>query len=376
MRVIVHHSEITLKGQNRRFFEKKLAENIKDALPEATVRRTSNRLIIETGANDAESRLKKVFGISNFVFAEECGTDFKEITKTAVKMLDGKLKGTFKVEATRSDKSYPMNSMEIEKKLGEAIVDAYNAKVAMKKPDITVHVELLADKAYVYAEKLPGLNGLPVGSGGRVVSLLSGGIDSPVSSWLMMKRGFRVIFVHFHALRSNEEAENSKIKDLVNALMPYALRAKVYYVPYDLFQLSVKVPEDYELVIFRRFMNRVAERIAQQEKAKALVTGESLAQVASQTIDSIAVTEEAVSMPIIRPLATFNKEEIITLAKKLGTYEISIKDYKDCCSIVARHPKTKPKLAKAKLFEKNIDMDKLVAETIAQSKCVMYRFGG
>ena len=160
MKIIVHHSEITLKGQNRRYFEKKLAENIKDALTGAKVVRASNRLIVETNEDEktAESRLKKVFGISNFVFAEECGTDFREITKVTVKMLDGKLNGkTFKVEAARSDKSYPMNSMDIEKKLGAAIVDAYGAKVSMKKPDITVRAELLADKAYVYAEKLPGL---------------------------------------------------------------------------------------------------------------------------------------------------------------------------------------------------------------------------
>ncbi len=376
--IIVHYGEISLKGQNRRYFEKKLARNIKEALPAgADVRRLRSRMIVSAGGHDAEgivSALSKIPGISNFCFASRCG-DFESLKSKAIGLLDGNIEGkTFKVVAAGD--GFPMGSSEIEKELGAAIVEKYGIRARMKSPDVTVYVETFDSEAYVYTEKIPGPGGLPVGSSGRVISLLSGGIDSPVSSWLVMKRGCRPFFAHFHALRSNEEAESSKISGLIKALLPYCLRTKVYYIPYSFFQIATShIPPEYEVIVFRRFMNRVAEEIAKRERAKGIVTGESIAQVASQTLDNMIASEDATHLPVIRPLAAMDKEEIILIAKKLGTYDISIRDYKDCCSIVSRHPKTRPKLEKVKELESTIDVGRLIEDTLAASKVVSYKYG-
>lgn len=376
--VIVHYSEIALKGQNRKYFEKKLARNIKDILPVGTeIRRVFGRFVIHLPAgykkDDITSALTKICGISNFSFAVECGKTFDELRNKALEILDGST-GTFKVIA--SGHGFPLSSSEIERQLGAAIVDKYKLKAKMKLPDITVFVETFDGAAYLYLQKFQGSGGLPVGSSGRVVALLSGGIDSPVAAIQVMKRGCRPLLMHFHALRSNEEAAASKIGDIIKILLPYCLRTKVYYVPYSIFQLATAhIPPEYELIIFRRFMNRIAEAIARREKAKGIVTGESIAQVASQTLDNIIATEEVTQLPVIQPLITFDKEEIIKLAKQIGTYELSIQDYKDCCSIISRHPKTKPKLDKIKQLESSISMEKTLHDTLNASKIVAYKYG-
>lgn len=374
--IIVHYAEIALKGQNRNYFEKKLARNIKEVLPIGTeLKRIFGRFIIRMpeGYNkDAASALAKVYGINNFAFAAECGKSFEELRDKALNILNGSA-GTFKVIA--SGHGFPLSSSAIERQLGAAIVDKHKLKAKMKLPDITVFVETFNGAAYLYLQKFHGPAGLPVGSSGRVVTLLSGGIDSPVAALLAAKRGCRPLFVHFHALRSNEEAKNSKIAAIIKQLLPYVLRTKVYYVPYTLFQLATThIPSEYELIIFRRFMNRIADAIAQREKAKAIVTGESIAQVASQTLDNIMATE-VTALPIIRPLITFDKEEIIAAAKGLGTYELSIQDYKDCCSIISRHPKTKPKLEKIKQLESSVNMEKIIQDTLDAGKIVAYKYG-
>jgi len=376
--IIVHYSEIALKGQNRNYFEKKLARNIKEVMPIGTeLIRMFGRFIIRLPEGCSKevvvSSLAKVYGISNFSFAVGCGRTFEELKRKATEVLSG-VNGTFKVIA--SGHGFPLSSSEIEKRLGAAIVDSYKLKASMKSPDIRVYVEICDSAAYLYFEKIPGLGGLAVGSSGRVVALLSGGIDSPVAALLAAKRGCRPLFVHFHALRSNEDAEASKIGDIIKKLLPYVLRTKVYYVPYSFFQLATThIPGEFELIVFRRFMNRMAEVVAQREQAKGIVTGESIAQVASQTLDNIMATEEVTQLPVIRPLITCDKEEIITTAKKLGTYELSIQDYKDCCSIISRHPKTRPKLDKIKKLESTFDMDKIIHDTINASKIVAYKYG-
>ncbi len=377
--IIVHYGEIALKGQNRRYFEKKLARNLRDALPAgADVSRVHSRILIsleDYNKEDVISALAKTAGVSNFCFATECGSDFASLKSKTIELLDGKVEGkTFKVAAAGD--GFPLSSSEIEKELGAAVVERYKIRASMKTPDVTVHVETFDSAAYMYTEKFAGLGGLPVGSSGRVISLLSGGIDSPVSSWLVMKRGCRPLFAHFHALRNNEEAENSKIADLVKAVLPYCLRTRVYYIPYSIFQIAASgIPPEYEVIVFRRFMNRVAGEIAKRERAKGIVTGESIAQVASQTLDNMIASEDAAELPVIWPLAAMDKEEIISLAKKLGTYDISIRDYKDCCSIISRHPKTRPKLEKIKELESAIDMTKLVHDTLDAAKVVAYKYG-
>lgn len=378
--VLVHYSEIALKGQNRNYFEKKLARNIKEVLPPgAAIKRLFGKFLIKLSENydkaSMVSALTRVYGISNFAFAAGCGSTFDELKSKAINALNEiEIHGTFKVIA--SGRGFPLGPSEIERQLGAVIVEKCGLNARMVSPDTTVHVEICDSVAYLYLEKFPGLGGLPVGSSGRVVALLSGGIDSPVAAVLTAKRGCRPLFVHFHALRSNEEAEKSKIDEIVRKLLPYVLRTKIYFIPYSLFQLTTThIPAEYELIIFRRFMNRVAAAIATAEKAKAIVTGESIAQVASQTLDNLIATEEVTQLPVIRPLVTFDKEEIIAAAKKLGTYELSIMDYKDCCSIISRHPKTRPKLEKIKDLEATVDMSKLTADTLNAAKVVAYKYG-
>jgi len=375
--IIVHYAEIALKGQNRNYFEKKLAKNIKDVMPVGTkIKRHFGRFVVSgTPDKDYAGALARIPGISNFAFAVKCGNDFDSLKAKTIELLDGKLQDKrFKVVA--SGNGFPLSSSDIERQLGAAIVEKYKIRASMTMPDVTVHVEAFDSTAYIYLEKFQGMDGLPVGSSGRAVVLLSGGIDSPVAAVLAAKRGCRPIFIHFHALRSNEDAENSKIAKIVEMLLPYVLRTKVYYVPYSLFQLGTShIPPEYELVVFRRFMNRAAEEIAMKEKAKAIVTGESIGQVASQTLDNLISSEDATKLPVIRPLITFDKNEIINLAKKLGTYDLSILDYKDCCSIITKHPKTRPKLEKIKAFEETFDVNKLVQDTINASKVVAYKYG-
>lgn len=376
--IIVHYSEIALKGQNRRYFEKKLVKNIKDALLEgAKIERLLGRIVIRFAEALDKDRivtaLGRTSGITNFAFAVECGKTFDGLRNKAIEALNG-VQGTFKVVA--SGHGFPLSRTEIERQLGAAIVEKYGLKAKMVSPDTTVHVEICDSVAYLYLEKFPGLGGLPVGSSGRVCVLLSGGIDSPAAAVLVAKRGCRPLFVHFHAFRSNEGADGSKIGEIIKTLLPYCLRTKVYYVPYSIFQLATThIPAEYELIIFRRFMNRIADAIAQRERAKAIVTGESIAQVASQTLDNIMATEEVTQLPIIRPLITFDKEEIIAMAKRLGTYDLSIQDYKDCCSIISRHPKTRPKLGKIQELESTVDMNRLIQKTIDASKIVAYKYG-
>ncbi len=358
MKYIVKYSEIALKGKNRSFFEKKLAENIRKQTGMST-KRIDGRIIAE-----GEGDLSRVFGIASFSPVIEMERDIDEIGKKALQEMKNMRGKTMKVYCTRADKKFPKKSMEISRQIGGILFNAgYGAD--MKNPDIKVFVEFVKGRAYLYFEKKRGLGGLPVGSSGKIVSLLSGGIDSPVSTWYAMKRGCTPICLHVHAFKSNEQAKKSKIKDILGVLSSYTPEIKCYFIPYYIFQSNVLgVPEKYELAIFRRYLFRLAEKIASVEGAKAIFTGESLGQVASQTLENIYVSSDAVKTPILRPLIGFDKEEIICTAKYIGTYNISIKQYRDCCSIIARHPSTKPKISRVLEVEKNIDMEGIVDKSL------------
>ena len=368
----VNYSEIALKGQNRPYFEKSLRQNVRRMLKgeECVVEGVCDRILVRLlpGADEKSigGKLKCVFGISHFYPAFSCGKSIEEIGAKAREIFAGIGKDrTFKVKSSRADKTFPVDSQELNRRLGEIFYnDGY--RVDVKKPDVTLHVDILKDFALVYTEKTPCHGGMPVGTSGRVIVLFSGGIDSPVAASYAMKRGCRPVYVHFHAMRSNADAAKSKIAKLVKSLCRYSGRAKLYLVPYDTFQ--VNCTSDYELVLFRRFINRVAEKIADVEGAKALVTGESIAQVASQTLDNMAAIEEPVKIPVIRPLAGMNKDEIIAKAEEIGTFELSIEDYKDCCSIVSRHPRTKANMEKIKTDEEKMGIEKMVQETLAQAE--------
>ncbi|MGB9718294.1 MAG: tRNA uracil 4-sulfurtransferase ThiI [Thermoproteota archaeon] len=376
---VIHYSEIGLKGRNRPFFEKMLVENVSRLLSgvaDVKVKRLQGRLVFPLNEADlqrVEESLMKVFGISWFAFATVAEPNVDSIGRIVVDEASRVVKPgePVKVEVKRADKRFPATSLELSRTLGRMLVEKLGVSISLKNPSRKIFVEVLSREAYVFTAKLRGLGGLPVGSSGRVLSLLSGGIDSPVASYLMMKRGCRVSYLHFHPFHDNAEAENSKIMEIVGKLLPYSGETTITLVPSYEFQIAtVNIPAKYDLVLFRRFMFRVAERIAEAEGARALVTGESLAQVASQTLENMVVISSGLRMPVFRPLIAFDKEEIVNIAKKIGTYELSIKPYKDCCSIIAKHPETKAKLEIVEKLEKQIDIDSVVSRSIELSSRV------
>ncbi|MBO3839498.1 MAG: tRNA uracil 4-sulfurtransferase ThiI [Thermoproteota archaeon] len=377
---VIHYSEIGLKGHNRPFFEKKLVENVRRVLKgvsDAGVKRLQGRLVFPLGDSDPQKiigSIKSVFGVSWFAFASVSEPKVDSIKRVVIEEAS-KIAGegdTFKVEVKRADKSFPITSLELSKILGETLVENLGIKISLKNPSKRVYVEILKNEAYVFTERIKGPGGLPVGSSGRVLSLLSGGIDSPVASYLMMKRGCEVNYVHFHPFHDNSEAENSKIMEIIRKLLPYSGRTTVTFIPSYEFQIAtVNIPAKYDLVLFRRFMFKVAEKVAETEGAKALVTGESLAQVASQTLDNMVAVSIGLKMPVFRPLIGYDKEEIIALANKIGTYELSIKPYKDCCSIIARHPETRAKPEVVKELEDKMNMDSIVEKSLKLSSRIV-----
>ncbi len=369
MLILVHYGEFILKGKNRRMFENKLVSNIKRASG-GKVERPEGRLVVKNGDLDS---LKNVFGISWLAPAYRTEKNLESIEKLVMEKTEEKLKDyptlkpTFGIFVQRSDKRFPHTSPEIGERIGAEVVKKYNLKAKLKEPEFPIYIEVARD-AFVYFEKIKGLGGLPVGVNDRVLCLLSGGIDSPVASYLMMKRGCNVDFVHFHAFPENRIALRGKIKQLISTLNKYQLESRIFLVPYYPFQLSLLKGIDfnygYEMILFRRFMVKIAEKIAKDEGYKALVTGDSLGQVASQTLENIRVLKEATSLPILQPLISFDKEEIIHLARRIGTYDTSIMPYKDCCSIIAPHPKTKAKPERVIKIEERINMERIIRKTL------------
>ncbi|MEM2087444.1 MAG: tRNA uracil 4-sulfurtransferase ThiI [Thermoproteota archaeon] len=377
---VIHYSEIGLKGRNRPFFEKKLAENVKHALngvTDAKVERLQGRLVFPIEEADPQKiaeRLTRVFGVSWFAFASVVEPSADSIGRIVMEEASKSVKQgeTIKVEVKRADKKFPVTSLELSRILGKMLVENLGVKVSLNNPLKKIYVEVLSREAYVFTDRIRGLGGIPVGSSGKVLSLLSGGIDSPAASYLMMKRGCRVHYLHFHPFQDNAEAENSKIIEIVRRLLQYSGKTTVVFIPAYEFQIAaVNIPARYDLVLFRRFMFKVAEKVAEAEGAKAIVTGESLAQVASQTLENMVAISSSLRTPVFRPLIAYDKEEIISLAKKIGTYELSIKPYKDCCSIIARHPETRARVEKVEELEKIIDMESVVNRSLELSSKVV-----
>jgi len=369
---LIHYGELSLKGRNRSLFEKKLKENIEKAAG-GKVRRFRGRFVLEGGTSEPLSR---VFGIAWFAKAQRTDKDIAYITDKVLSLLKTQIedKKSFGVFVRRSDKGFPLNSMQVGDKLGKEISDCYGLKVNLSDPDLSVHIEI-AEEAYVYFERTEGRKGLPLGISGKVLSLISGGIDSPVSSYLMMKRGCEVEFVHFHVFSENKAVSGTKMDSLFRIFGEYQPGSRIHLVPYYVFETALLGASDtkgYELVLFRRFMVRVAERIARITGSQALVTGDSLGQVASQTIENITHLKNSASIPIFQPLLAYDKQEIIDTAKEIGTYEASIKPYKDCCSIVTKNPRTKAKESRIKRLEGQISIDSVVDETLRLVSVVEY----
>ena len=381
--LLVHYSEIALKGGNRSFFERALARNLKRAIGTEDVlniERPPGRIVVKLkeplDKERIEQEVRKVFGVSWFAFAEDVECNYQAIESAVLDGFGVALKDaeSFVIRAVRAHKAFPLDSMQLNTKLGEAVVMAFGTRVNLDHPALTIGVEVLKERALIYRQRLAGLGGLPVGSGGRVLCLLSGGIDSPVAAWLAMKRGTSPSYVHFHPFSDSKEAEESKIGDIVKYLVAYSGRTKCTFVPTYPFSVSAAgIPARHDVVLFRRFMLMCAEKVAEKARAKALVTGESLAQVASQTLDNMAVIHRAVDMPILMPLVSYDKGEIVALAKKIGTLDMSLRPYKDCCSIIARHPETRAKLGVIEELERKMEVEKLVDECLAEATCVDYR---
>jgi thiamine biosynthesis protein ThiI len=369
--VVIHYAEIGIKGKNRVMFEDRLVRNMRSALEgleHGPVKRVPGRVLLKLSEKSdyrkIEAVLKRVFGIAHFSPAWSCASGMKDIERKALEVMKGR-KGSFRVTATRSWKGFRTGSQQVNEKVGETVVKRHKLKVKLTGPANSLFIEILEKSSFLYTEKTSGPGGLPVGVSGKVVCLLSGGIDSPVAGWNMMKRGCEVVFVHFY----NEAMGGiRKVGDLLETLRKHQPGAKLYVVPFRKLQNEViaKVPARWRMILYRRFMYRIAEGIARKEGAKALATGESLAQVASQTLDNLGVIQEAADMPVLRPLLGYDKAEIIGLAKRIGTYETSIKPYQDCCSfMIAKHPVTRARPSDMERVEAGLDVAGLVKGALA-----------
>jgi len=379
--ILLKQGEIVLKGLNRREFENKLINNIKRSLEpfgKFNIYALQSTVYVEPKDDcDMEGALeaaKCVFGALTVTRAAACEKDKDAIIETAASYLETELKtaSTFKVESKRADKRFPMGSIELSQYVGGQLHDRFpNLKADMHNPELTVHVEVRDLAAYVHGPAIRGAGGLPIGAGGRMVTLLSGGIDSPVASYMIAKRGVQLIPVHFYSHPYTSVLAKEKVIKLAGLLTKYCGRLRVELVPFTRIQEQIRehCPEGLITVLMRRFMMRIAERIAVDNGCAALVTGDNLGQVASQTAQALAVTEECVNIPIFRPLIALDKRDIIDIARTIDTYETSILPYEDCCTVFTpRRPRTKPKLEEILEAEAKLDIDALVEEAVMSAE--------
>ncbi|WP_078595030.1 tRNA uracil 4-sulfurtransferase ThiI [Evansella clarkii] len=384
--ILIRYAELALKGKNRKEFEKKLQDNLKRALkkfPETKVIRSFGRMFIELNGADEEavsSRLKDIFGIHSFSPALKLELDQERIDEGALWAIKDALpeeRGTFKVSVKRANKTFPKRSQELNYHIGSHILrNTKELTVDVHNPDVEVKVEIRDEACYIMCKTRKGAGGLPVGTAGKVMLMLSGGIDSPVAGYLALKRGVELEAIHFHSPPFTNERARQKVEDLARVLTRFGGRIKLHIVPFTAAQQEIhkKVPDNYEMTIMRRFMLRIAEAAAEKNGALALVNGESLGQVASQTLHSMHTINEVTNLPILRPLVTMDKLEVIEIARNIGTYELSILPYEDCCTIfLPPQTKTRPSIRKAAAYEQAIDVDKYVSEAVEGIETVIIK---
>lgn len=385
--LLIKYGEIGIKGKNRYLFEDRLSDRIREALSgvrgEFSVRKEQGRIYVDCGGDfdldESIEALQYVFGIVGICPVRITEDDsLEKLREDAVTFLAGvydRHDQTFKIETRRAKKSYPVPSMEVNAEIGEAVLTAFSdMRVDVHDPQISLHVEI-RDKVYMYSQIIPGPGGMPVETNGRAELLLSGGIDSPVAGWMIAKRGVQIDAVYFHAPPYTSERAKQKVVDLAGQLGKYAGRIRLHVVNFTDIQLYIyeKCPHDQLTIIMRRYMMKIAEHFAAQDRAMALITGESIGQVASQTIQSLAVTNEVCTMPVFRPLIGFDKLDIVEISEKIGTYETSILPYEDCCTIfVAKHPVTKPILSAIKKSETHLQekIDELMQTAIETTETI------
>lgn len=371
--IIIKYGELSTKKDNINYFLSCLKDNIKNSIgDEATITFDRGRMFIKTNEDNYEkilNKLKYVFGIHEINLGYKIeSNDITDIENALKDLIKNKKFNTFKVETKRSYKNYKMNSMEVSKYLGGVVLKLLkNVKVDVHNPECLINIEIRSDSAYIYFDKINGIGGYPVGSLGKGILMLSGGIDSPVAGYLALKRGVRIEGVYFESPPHTSEAAKNKVKELAKTLTNYSGYIKLHIVNFTDIQEEIykKIPHEYLITIMRRMMYRITEKLAKKNNAKVIINGESIGQVASQTLTSMNVINNVVSIPVIRPVACLDKLEIIDISKKINTYETSILPYEDCCTIfVPEHPVINPTLEKCEEYEKLIDIDKLLNETM------------
>lgn len=386
--VLIKNGELALKGLNRNSFEDKLIKNMKSHLADLgkfEFTKSQSTIMVEAQSEETDldlavERISKVFGIAALSRACVCEKDFDIIRKTAVQYLEQQLEdaATFKVEAKRSDKKFPMKSPEICREAGGYILSKFNhLKVDVHNPDIIVTIEIRDKYAFIHGNSIKGAGGMPTGTSGRAAVLISGGIDSPVAAYMMAKRGIELCAVHFASPPYTSELAEMKVMELLKKVAEYSGVITTYVVPFTKIQEKIRdlCPEEYFTIIMRRIMMEIAEKIAVNQNCSALITGESVGQVASQTIYALACTDCVVEMPVFRPCIGMDKEEIIKVSRKIDTFETSIQPYEDCCTVFTpKHPKTRPHVEDvAKAQNKITDLDELMEEAIQNAKKVIIR---
>ena len=384
--ILVKYGEMALKGLNKRTFEDVLVKNIKRRLKDlgkTNITRAQSTIFIDPyeekyDTDEAVDRLKKVFGIAALCRAAVCEKQFDDIKRVSLEYLEEALSyaSTFKVTAKRADKSFPMKSPEICRELGGALLSRFdNLKVDVNNPEVTVTVEIRESKAYVHGENIKGAGGLPVGTSGHAMLLLSGGIDSPVAGYMLAKRGVHISAVHYVSPPYTSERARLKVEQLCERLTDYCGSIAFFCVPFTEIQEAIKnhCPEEFFTIIMRRLMMEIAQRISEREKCLALITGESVGQVASQTMNAIACTDAVCRIPVFRPLIGMDKTEIVETARKIDTFDISIQPYEDCCTVFTpRHPKVRPLLSDVENAQNGFDFSELVDKAVNDTELKIF----
>lgn len=386
---IVHYHELALKGRNREFFEQRLVRNLRLALKDLRIRRIESlqgriRIILPDHIlpDSVAERLHRTCGVANFLLTESVPLELNDPDLAEMKLAAQRLVAqedfqSFRVTAKRADKRFPRTSMDIEREIGGYLSEVTGKTVKLKRPDLTLYIELLTREAHLAARKVPGPGGMPVGTGGKVACLLSGGIDSPVAAYRMIKRGCKAVFVHFSGRPLVSRASEEKVQELVRLLTAYQYHSQLYIVPFGEIQRDVvaNAPAPFRVVLYRRIMVRIAEELARREGCWALVSGDSLGQVASQTAENLSVVEEAAELPLLRPLIGMDKIEITEQAQQLGSFITSIEPDQDCCRLfVPQHPSTRTKIADIHRIERALDISTLVKRGLEKAELSLFTF--
>lgn len=379
--ILIRYGEMALKGKNRKKFYSKLQDNLRDTLtvfPDIKVKRTQGRMFVHLNGQDPNpimAKCKEVFGIQSLSLAIKVPNDEQQIKDAALFALrNSNAVKTFKISVKRIDKGFPIRSQDFNREVGShLLVNTDDYTVDVHQPDLDLKIEIRTEATYITTEVIKGAGGFPVGTSGKSLLLLSGGIDSPVAGYLAMKRGVAIEAIHFHSPPFTSERAKQKVLDLASELTNYGAAIKVHIVPFTKLQQLIfqQMPERYSMTIMRRMMLRISEAICQKESILSMTTGESLGQVASQTMESMNCINEVTNYPVIRPLITMDKLDIIDISRKINTYDISIRPYEDCCTIfVPKAPKTKPRREKVSYFESTLDFDELIQEAVEGTETI------